>query len=218
MGAACCAEASGEQVPEFLVNGQDKVQAQDVPAIVPPMTPVDIKESLHQPQDPQEDAPPQSVQEPQAEPEDIQPQETTPVKELAPKAAPPAPVEDVKPKEGDRSKVQPDQADTTNVQTEKEHVPVPAPLGQQFQAAVALVREGKPTRGKPTNEEALKLYGLYKQATEGNVKGSQPWKIKYEAHVKWNAWKPFEGKSKEEAQQMYINEFNRQKEAYGIQK
>ena len=42
------------------------------------------------------------------------------------------------------------------------------------------------------------------QATEGDVKGSQPWAVNLEARAKWDAWNSIKGMSKEEAMQLYI--------------
>lgn len=46
---------------------------------------------------------------------------------------------------------------------------------------------------RPSNEEMLEIYGLYKQATAGDNTTSQPWAIQLEASAKWNAWKALEG-------------------------
>ena len=43
------------------------------------------------------------------------------------------------------------------------------------------------------------------QATEGDVKGSQPWAVNFEARAKWNAWNKLKGVSKEEAMQGYLD-------------
>ncbi|GAB2631055.1 acyl-CoA-binding protein [Belliella aquatica] len=61
---------------------------------------------------------------------------------------------------------------------------------------------------KPSNEELLKLYGLYKQATEGDNKGETPGGFDFVAAAKHNAWLNNIGKSKEEAQQQYISFVN----------
>jgi len=57
---------------------------------------------------------------------------------------------------------------------------------------------------RPQNEELLKLYALYKQATEGNVSGDPPGGFDFKGAAKFNAWKSLEGKSKEEAETEYI--------------
>lgn len=55
-----------------------------------------------------------------------------------------------------------------------------------------------------TNENKLILYGLYKQATVGNVNTSRPGIFNLRERAKWDAWKAVEGKSTEEAMNDYI--------------
>ncbi|KAK3122804.1 hypothetical protein QOZ80_8AG0618540 [Eleusine coracana subsp. coracana] len=55
-----------------------------------------------------------------------------------------------------------------------------------------------------SNENKLILYGLYKQATVGDVKTSRPGILSMRERAKWDAWKAVEGKSKEEAMSDYI--------------
>ena len=74
-----------------------------------------------------------------------------------------------------------------------------------FQQAVEYVRS-LPADGPVQlgNEDKLKFYGLYKQATEGDVTGSQPWAVQMEARAKWDAWNANKGKSKEDAEKEYV--------------
>lgn len=58
--------------------------------------------------------------------------------------------------------------------------------------------------GDLSNDVKLKFYALYKQATEGDVTGSQPWAVQVEARAKWDAWKKVEGKSKDDAKAEYV--------------
>ena len=58
---------------------------------------------------------------------------------------------------------------------------------------------------RPGNEELLKLYGLYKQATEGDNEEERPGGFDFKAAAKYNAWLNFKGKSKEEATEAYIS-------------
>lgn len=76
-------------------------------------------------------------------------------------------------------------------------------LEQKFARAVWLVRNGPPKLNTST-EEKLNFYSLYKQATEGDVKGAQPWLVQIEARAKWDAWAKLKGMSKEDAMQKYI--------------
>ncbi|CAN6179686.1 unnamed protein product [Urochloa humidicola] len=55
-----------------------------------------------------------------------------------------------------------------------------------------------------TNENKLILYGLYKQATVGDVNTGRPGIFNLKEKAKWDAWKAVEGKSKEEAMTDYI--------------
>ncbi|KAK3128247.1 hypothetical protein QOZ80_6BG0458900 [Eleusine coracana subsp. coracana] len=55
-----------------------------------------------------------------------------------------------------------------------------------------------------TNENKLILYGLYKQATVGDVNTGRPGFFNMKDRAKWDAWKAVEGKSKEEAMTDYI--------------
>ncbi|WLF79817.1 hypothetical protein PVL30_003583 [Lodderomyces elongisporus] len=62
---------------------------------------------------------------------------------------------------------------------------------------------------RPPAENRVKLYGLYKQATEGDVKGIMPRPVGFTpedegAKKKWDAWKREEGLHKTEAKKRYI--------------
>ena len=57
---------------------------------------------------------------------------------------------------------------------------------------------------KPTNEELLKLYALYKQATEGDNNTERPGGFDFKAAMKYNAWEAEKGKSNEHASSDYI--------------
>ena len=70
-----------------------------------------------------------------------------------------------------------------------------------LEEAVALTNK---FTSRPSNEELLKLYGLYKQATEGDNKGERPGGFDFKAAAKYNSWLNFKGKSKEEATELYL--------------
>jgi acyl-CoA-binding protein len=61
---------------------------------------------------------------------------------------------------------------------------------------------------RPDNDVLLKLYALYKQATEGDVNGDKPGMFDFKAAAKYNAWSAIKGKSKEQAETDYINLVN----------
>ncbi len=77
-------------------------------------------------------------------------------------------------------------------------------LKQKFEEAVNLVKTAEGDF-KPSNELKLELYGLYKQATEGDVQGKRPGMMDFVGRAKYDAWAALKGLSKEEAMQRYIN-------------
>jgi diazepam-binding inhibitor (GABA receptor modulator, acyl-CoA-binding protein) len=62
---------------------------------------------------------------------------------------------------------------------------------------------------KPSNEELLKLYSLYKQATEGDNNEERPGGFDFVAAAKYNSWLVLKGKSSEEAANEYIDLVNK---------
>lgn len=79
-------------------------------------------------------------------------------------------------------------------------------LKEQFESAVARSRE-LPSR--PSNEDLLLLYALYKQATEGDVSGERPGGFDFKAIAKYDAWAEVKGKSPDEAMTEYVALVNR---------
>lgn len=74
----------------------------------------------------------------------------------------------------------------------------------RFKKAAHFVAKSPP-KDHVTNEEKLHAYSLYKQATVGDVQGSQPWAVQLEARAKWDAWNANKGMSKEDAMKAYID-------------
>lgn len=74
-------------------------------------------------------------------------------------------------------------------------------LEQQFEAAAARSKE---LTKRPSNEELLQLYALYKQGSEGDVNEERPGGFDFKAIAKHDAWAELKGKSKEHAMQEYI--------------
>jgi acyl-CoA-binding protein len=57
-----------------------------------------------------------------------------------------------------------------------------------------------------SNDVLLQFYGLYKQATEGDLNMEKPTNMfDFKGIAKYNAWEALKGLSKEEAMQKYIN-------------
>lgn len=74
-------------------------------------------------------------------------------------------------------------------------------LSNDFTAAKDRV-QGLPER--PSDRELLELYGLYKQATEGDVRGKRPGMLDIRGRKKYDAWAGRKGMSSEEAQRAYV--------------
>lgn len=75
-------------------------------------------------------------------------------------------------------------------------------LKEQFDNAVA---KSKELTKRPSNEELLQLYSLFKQATEGDVTGDRPGGFDFKAIAKFDAWEEQKGKPKEQAMKEYVS-------------
>ena len=56
----------------------------------------------------------------------------------------------------------------------------------------------------PSTSEMLDLYGLYKQASAGDVKGSRPGLFDPKGRAKWDAWSGRKGLSQDDARTKYV--------------
>lgn len=91
----------------------------------------------------------------------------------------------------------------TNAQT-----PNQMSLEADFQAAAERVRAAMSTPGKAdsfSTEDKTRIYSLYKQATNGDVTGDQPWAVQFEARAKYDGWAACKGMSKDAAMTEYIS-------------
>jgi len=57
---------------------------------------------------------------------------------------------------------------------------------------------------RPDNETLLRLYALYKQATEGDATGERPGSFDFVRRAKFDAWSAIKGTSAEESKRQYI--------------
>ncbi|WP_399683539.1 acyl-CoA-binding protein [Xenophilus sp.] len=71
-----------------------------------------------------------------------------------------------------------------------------------FEAAQA---NAKLLPARPDNPTLLKIYALYKQATEGDNTGKKPSFSDIVARAKWDAWTALKGTSAEDAKQKYVD-------------
>ncbi|KAF8425620.1 putative acyl-coA-binding protein [Tirmania nivea] len=84
---------------------------------------------------------------------------------------------------------------------------------KEFETAAAEVQNLK---SKPTDDELLKLYGLYKQATIGDNDTSKPGMFDLKGKYKWQAWVDLKGTSQEEAEKSYIAFVDGLKSKHGL--
>jgi diazepam-binding inhibitor (GABA receptor modulating acyl-CoA-binding protein) len=75
-------------------------------------------------------------------------------------------------------------------------------LKATFEAAVAA---SKNLSERPDNATLLKIYGLYKQATEGDNTEKKPGFGDMVGRAKWDAWNGFKGTSSDDAMQQYVD-------------
>jgi len=58
---------------------------------------------------------------------------------------------------------------------------------------------------RPDNDTLLRLYALYKQGSEGDVKGDKPGFFDFVGTAKYEAWAKLKGTPQEEAQKKYVD-------------
>jgi diazepam-binding inhibitor (GABA receptor modulating acyl-CoA-binding protein) len=74
-------------------------------------------------------------------------------------------------------------------------------IEHEFQDAVM---QTKQLSKRPSNDDLLQLYALYKQATEGDVQGERPGGFDFKGIAKYTAWEEQKGKSQEQARNEYV--------------
>lgn len=85
---------------------------------------------------------------------------------------------------------------------------------EQFDDAVKYVQNAEGSF-QPSNELKLQFYALYKQATEGDVKGKKPGMLDVVGRAKYGAWEKHKGSSPDQAMQQYISLLEEQKKKSG---
>ena len=80
-------------------------------------------------------------------------------------------------------------------------------LKEQFDRAVA---DSKQLPSRPDNYTLLRIYSLYKQATEGDINAEPPGMFDFVAKAKYDAWVKLKGISSENAMEQYVSLVKRQ--------
>lgn len=77
-----------------------------------------------------------------------------------------------------------------------------ADLKDQFQNAA---KEVMALAERPDNDTMLRLYGLYKQGSEGDVSGPKPGFFDFVGTAKYEAWEKLQGTKPEDAMKKYVD-------------
>ena len=75
-------------------------------------------------------------------------------------------------------------------------------LKAQFEQAL---KDVKGLNERPSDDDMLELYGLFKQATEGDVSGSKPGMFDFVGRAKYEAWSELKGTSSDKAMKRYVD-------------
>jgi acyl-CoA-binding protein len=75
-------------------------------------------------------------------------------------------------------------------------------LNAAFEAAV---KNSTSISERPDNATLLKIYALYKQATEGDNEAKKPCFSDMVGRAKWDAWEKLKDTSADDAKQQYID-------------
>jgi acyl-CoA-binding protein len=76
-----------------------------------------------------------------------------------------------------------------------------ADLKAQFEKAQ---KDIKTIAKRPSNDDLLALYSLFKQGSEGDASGSRPGMLDMVGRAKFDAWQKLKGTSKEDAMKKYV--------------
>lgn len=69
---------------------------------------------------------------------------------------------------------------------------------------------------RPDNQDLLRLYALYKQATVGDATGDRPGMMEFVKRAKYDAWAAMAGTSREDAMRTYVEVVEELKAAQGV--
>lgn len=77
-----------------------------------------------------------------------------------------------------------------------------ADLKKQFEAAG---KDAQKLPSRPSDEDMLRLYALYKQATAGDVAGERPGAFDFVNRAKYDAWARMKGTDTDKAMKSYVD-------------
>ncbi len=77
-------------------------------------------------------------------------------------------------------------------------------LAKHFDEVAHIMKEQKSLKSNPSTEQLKKVYGLFKQATVGNVNTERPGMFDLTGKAKWDSWASFKDISQEDAKHQYV--------------
>ena len=87
-----------------------------------------------------------------------------------------------------------------------------AALKKKFETAAQDVQKLKK---RPDDEDMLRLYAHFKQATDGDVTGERPGAFAFVDRAKYDAWAKLKGTDSTKAMEAYVKLVERLKKSYG---
>lgn len=75
-------------------------------------------------------------------------------------------------------------------------------LKKKFDAAA---KDAKNLKTRPSDDDLLRLYALYKQATDGDVSGDRPGAFDFVNRAKYDAWARLKGTETDKAMKSYVD-------------
>ncbi|KAK0147857.1 Acyl-CoA-binding protein [Merluccius polli] len=79
-----------------------------------------------------------------------------------------------------------------------------------------IAEDVKKMKTRPSDQQLLDLYGLYKQAVVGDINIAKPGMTDIKGKAKWEAWSTRKGMSKEDAMSAYITLAKELIQKYGM--
>lgn len=75
-------------------------------------------------------------------------------------------------------------------------------LNKKFERAA---KDAQNMKKRPADDDMLRLYALYKQASSGDVSGDRPGAFDFVGRAKYDAWARLKGTAPDKAQKSYVD-------------
>jgi acyl-CoA-binding protein len=75
-------------------------------------------------------------------------------------------------------------------------------LSKKFERAA---KDAQALKKRPAEEDMLRLYALYKQASSGDVTGDRPGAFDFVGRAKYDAWSRLKGTTQDKAMKSYVD-------------